>query len=223
VTFRVRGWDLSGSKEEARGRATRALLDAGATRLEALVGGHVASFGDVCFQTDTRLQHELLRPDGKRYHRESIARARRRLRDNGFITSTRIFTNDPIPGAKYNRGCSTRGTTLKAFNWRRLQLKNPFSRAARRELRIKQAQAARAAGELVRAPARPPAPEVQREPGPRYSSPAHTPAAPPMDPDMAAAIETARSAHEQRQQRAAAARVGQVPAGAAAPERPPPD
>jgi hypothetical protein len=211
---------LSGSKDEAKGRATRALLEAGATRLEALVGGHVASFGDVCFQTDTRLQHELFRPDGKRYHRESIARARRRLRDNGFITSTRIFTNDPIPGAKYNKGCSTRGTTLKTFNWRSVALKNPFSRRARRELRVSQAQAARAAGELVRVPTQRPAPDVPREPGPRYSSPPSSP--PKLDPEMAALIETARSAHEQRE-RAAAARVGQVPVRAVAPERPPPD
>jgi len=188
-------------------------MEAGATRLEALVGGHVASFGDTCWQTDGKLQESLRRPDGRRYHVESIARARRRLRDQGFISSVRVFMGAKIPGAKWR---SARGTTLKAFNWRTIAQKNPFSRRERRRARQEQAAAAKAAGELV--PARPRFSGVTTAIEPTYRPPTS-----PLDPDLAAVIETARSAHEQRQQRAAAARSGQVPGRAAAPDRPPPD
>jgi len=174
----------------------------------------VASFGDCCWQTDGKLQAELQRPDGKRYHRESIARARRNLRDRGLISSTRVFMNAKIPGAKFR---SARGTTLKTFNWRKAAEKNPFSRRQRRELRIQQSRAARAAGELV-----PPA-------APRYIGvttaidPTRTPPTPQLDADMAAVIEQARSAHERRQGMAAGDRAGQAPLRSSAAERPPPE
>lgn len=192
----------------------RALAALEATRLEMIVGSHVASFGDCCYQTDAALQHVLKRPDGKPYHRESIARARRRLARDGFITSTRIFTNDKIPGAKYNGGRSTRGTTLKTFNWRRLAVRSPFSRRERRELRIKQAQAARAAGEL--APARP-----------RYSGvtsavePTFTPPLSALDSEYRAQIDATTRALER--QWAAGESTGPVPVRSPAAGRGPPE
>lgn len=188
-------------------------MEAGATRLEALVGGHVAGFGDTCWQTDGALQVTLLRPDGRRYHVESIARARRRLRDQGFISSVRVFMGAKIPGAKWR---SARGTTVKTFNWRSIAQKNPFSRRERRRVRQEQAAAARASGALV--PARPRFSGVTTAIDPTYQPPTS-----PLDPELAAIIDTARSAHEQRQLRAAAARSGLVPGRAAAPEKPPPD
>lgn len=131
----------------AAGRAAMgALLSMGKSRLTALVGGHVASFGDVCWQTDSRLATLLRRPDGRAYHPESIARVRRQLRDEGVISSERVFVGDRIDGAKFR---SSRGTTVKRFLWNAVALKNPFSRRQRQALRMEQARRSRDAGEAM--------------------------------------------------------------------------
>lgn len=206
-----------GSCDDAARRAAGALIEQGWSRLAAAVGGEVARFGGVNWQTDSALREKLRRPDGKLYHRESIARARRWLRDAGLISSTRIMMGEKIPGAKYNGGRSTRGTTLKTFHWRALSLKNPFSRRERKRVRIEQAKASRAAGELV----------------PRHSSayrhaesPTVTPRRYELDPETAELARRAQAASEARaarQHAGAAARPGPVPVRVAAPERPPPD
>lgn len=209
-----------GSCDDAARRAAGALIELGWSRLAAAVGGEVARFGGINWQTDARLQQAIKRPDGKPYHRESIARARRWLRDAGLISSTRIMMGEVIPGAKYNGGRSTRGTTLKTFHWKALQLKNPFSRREQKRLRVEQTKASRAAGALVPA-------------APRHSSPvrsAEAPGATPrryqLDPETEQLIRKAREASEARaarQQAGAAASTGPAPVRAAAPERPPPD
>lgn len=208
-----------GSSQHAAKIATGQLLSAGWARLASLVGGHVASFGDVCWQTDTRLSEVLRRPDGRRYHPESIARARRQLRDAKIITSERVFVGGKIPQAKFR---SSRGTTIKSFNWRAIEQKNPFSRRERRLRRQEQAREARAAGDVMKPPA------------PRYAAaraivePVHMPA--PIDPELARMAERIQRDQERAQARRNEAAMSAtrrpsaaVPACVRPPERPPPE
>ena len=203
-----------GSNPHAARIATGELARQGWSRLASLVGGHVASFGDVCWQTDARLSEEIMRPDGRRYHPESIARARRKLRDAKIIVSERMFVGGKIPSLKA-KWTSSRRTTVKSFNWRAIEQKNPFSRHEQRIKRQEQARVSRQAGEL-------------RPPAPRYVSaraivePVRTPA-PLLDPELARIIGEARTLTERRQERAARARAAQVSDYAPAPERPPPE
>lgn len=202
---------------EAADRAAGALARLGWSRLAALVGGRVAQF-DCNFETDTKLQDVIKRPDGKRYHRESIGRVRRALRDAQLITSQRVFMGAKMPGAKY---ASARGTTVKTFNWRAVTEKNPMSRQQRRLARQAQAAALRAAGELVK-----PLPScaAPRDPSrPRYSAPPRTASTPAPPADLAAVMDTAARALERRGW-AAGEPAGPAPVrSSAAPERPPPD
>src|SRR6185369_11906926 len=165
---------------EAADRAAGAVLRLGWSKLAALVAGRVAQF-DCNFETDTKLQAVLRRPDNRPYHRESIARVRRALRDAQLITSDRVFMGAKMPGAKY---ASARGTTLKTFNWRLVFEKNPMSRRQRRLARQQQAAVLRAAGELV-----PPVPRCatrEHQPGSaRYSSAPPTPPTPAPPADLA--------------------------------------
>ena len=80
------------------------------------------------------------------YHPESIARARRQLRDAKIITSERVFVGGKIPSLKA-KFTSSRGTTVKAFMWRAIEQKNPFTRCERRIKRQEQARATRETGE----------------------------------------------------------------------------
>lgn len=125
----------SGSEHAARARAMAAGADHGLTRLELLYLGHVASWGGTCWQTDEAVKWEISRPDGKRYHRESIARVRRFLARQSILRSERIFQGGKIPDpkAKYP---SARGTTYNVIQWRELGIKNPMARAERRRRRM---------------------------------------------------------------------------------------
>jgi hypothetical protein len=204
-----------GSNQHAARIATGELLRQGWSRLEALVGGYIAGFGGICWQTDAALSEVLRRPDGRRYHVESIARARRKLRDAGIITSLRVFVGGKIPSLKA-KWTSSRGTTVKTFNWRAIEQKDPHTPRERRITRQEQARVSREAGEL-------------RTPGPRYASaramvePVRMPAPLP-DPELERIIGEVRTLSERRQElQAARARAGQVAGRALAPERPPPE
>jgi len=204
-----------GSQQHAARIATGELLRLGWSRLEALVGGYIASFGAVCWQTDARLCEVLRRPDGRPYHVESIARARRKLRDAGIITSLRVFVGGKIPSLKA-KWTSSRGTTVKSFNWRAIEQKDPHTRRERRITRQEQARLSREAGEL-------------RTPGPRFVSaravvdPVRMPAAMP-DPEFERIIGDLRTLSERRQERKPVCpRAEQVAGRAFAPERPPPE
>jgi len=203
---------------EAADRAAGAVLRLGWSKLAALVAGRVAQF-DCNFETDTKLQAVLRRPDNRPYHRESIARVRRALRDAQLITSDRVFMGAKMPQAKY---ASARGTTLKTFNWRAVVEKNPLSRRQRRIARQQQAAVLRAAGELV--PPAPRCPTSSAEPGrPRYSVAPAT-RTPPPPADLAEAISAASAALERRGwDRTADERTGPAPVRSSAVERPPPD
>jgi hypothetical protein len=140
------------------------------------------------------------------------------LRDARVISSERVFVGGKIPSLKA-KWASSRGTTVKTFNWRAIEQKNPFSRREQRVKRQEQARVSREAGEL------------QRPAAPRYTSaraivePVRTPA-PPLDPELLGVIGTARARNERWQERAAALdrkeRVAAA-AGTIAPERPPPE
>jgi hypothetical protein len=204
-----------GSNQHAARIATGELLRQGWSRLEALTGGYIASFGGVCWQTDAALCEVLRRPDGRRYHVESIARARRKLRDAGIITSLRVFVGGKIPSLKA-KWTSSRGTTVKTFNWRAIEQKAPFGPLERRFERQQQARLSRETGDL-------------RTAAPRYASaraivePVRMPAPLP-DPEFERIIGALRTLSERRQEREpACARAEQVAGCALAPERPPPE
>jgi hypothetical protein len=121
-----------GSCDAAAGAAAAALLELGATRLQAAYAAHVARFGDHCWQIDRVVRDVLRKPGGGRYHRESIGRARRQLVQRGLIVSVRIFAGQKPPGARH---ASAHGTTSNAIRWTKLGVKNPLTRAQRRQAR----------------------------------------------------------------------------------------
>lgn len=178
---------LPGSCEHAADVAARALLERGATNLEAKIGAHVASFGDQCWQTDGKIREIIHRPDGRPYHVESIGRARRAMARAGWLISLRIFTGQKAPGA---RRVSAHGTTSKSLRWSVLNVTNPLTRGERRKARI-------AAGEKVAPLGDPPM-------RPRYSAPP-----PPLDFKLAAVVGELASALAPRW-RAAEASPGPV-------------
>lgn len=200
---------------EAADRAAGALLRLGWPTLASLVGGRVAQF-DCNFETDVSMQSVLRRPDGKPYHRESIGRVRRQLRDAQLITSERVFMGAKMPGAKWP---SARGSTVKTFNWRAVAEKNPMSRRQRRLARQQHHAALRERGELVK-----PLPTcaAPRDPSrPRHSVPPTTPT-PAAPADLAEAINATTRALERRGW-AAGEHAGPAPVRSSAAERPPPD
>jgi hypothetical protein len=138
-----------GSSQFAAKVAAGALANRNWPKLASLIGGQIASFGESCWLTDARLRELIKAEVGREYHPESIGRARRQLRDANVIQCERVFPNGKLPThAKYKR--STHGTTIKTFNWKAIEQKNPFSRRERRLRRMEQAAAARELGEIVR-------------------------------------------------------------------------
>ena len=135
---------LTGGCHETAARVLRALLDQGATRLEARIGAHVATFGGSnCFQTDTKLSAAIVKPGGGRYHPESIGRARRCMKRAGFLLVKRIPPNHLPRGADYP---TPHGTTSKYLRWSVLGVQRPPKQVQRRE-----ADALRAAERHARA------------------------------------------------------------------------
>ncbi len=109
----------------------RALLDQGATTLEAKIGSHIATFGGSnCFQTDARLSEAIAKPGGGHYHPESIGRARRLMRTAGFLICKRIPPNHTPRGADYP---SPHGTTSKYIRWSVLGVQRPPKHVQRQE------------------------------------------------------------------------------------------
>jgi hypothetical protein len=198
-------------------RAMGAMLRLGWPRLASLVAGQIARF-DSNFETYRTISEVIERPDGKRYHLESVGRVVREMARAGLIQHGRVMLGQKPIGAKY---ASARGTTNKTFNWRAVAEKNPLNRRQRRRARQQQATALREAGELVK-----PLPTcaAPRDPSrPRYSTPAKefTPAPPA---DLAEVMHATRRALERRGWTAAGDNV--EPASLRSPaarSRPPPD
>ncbi len=112
-----------GSCSELAGKVAVALLEQGATNLEAKIASYVASFGDTNWQIDKTLAENIPKDrSGGRYHRESIGRARRMLTRAGFLHVKRIFPGQIPDGADYP---SAHGTTSKGIRWKAVGVTRP--------------------------------------------------------------------------------------------------
>lgn len=112
-----------GSCSELAGKVAAALLEQGATNLEAKIASYVASFGDTNWQTDKTLAKAIPKDrSGALYHRESIGRARRMLTRAGFLHVKRIFPGQIPDGADYP---SAHGTTSKGIRWKAVGVTRP--------------------------------------------------------------------------------------------------
>jgi hypothetical protein len=113
----------SGSCSELAGKVAAALLEQGATNLEAKIASYIASFGDTNWQIDKTLAENIPKDrSGGRYHRESIGRARRMLTRAGFLHVKRIFPGQVPEGADYP---SAHGTTSKGIRWKSIGVTRP--------------------------------------------------------------------------------------------------
>ena len=129
----------AGSQHYAAAMAARAALEAGETRLGIALVSHVAGRG-VDWQTYKAISEEVLRPDGRPYHRESIGRKFRELAKRGRITSRRVMPGQALPKrAKFAR--TGHGTTVKVVQWRAFSLPTPRARGERVRERRRQKQA----------------------------------------------------------------------------------
>ena len=155
--------------DKARGAAIRL----GATPLEALVVGHVAAFGAVCWLKDWQMAEDIVQRNGRHPHPRSIARARRTAAREGLMTSIRITSGSRVPG---KRDPVTYGTTAKVvvFN-ARFGVPDPLRRGDRRRLR---SQLASLNEEI-------PQPPPLRD-RPRYASPPVATTQPKMDAELQA-------------------------------------
>jgi hypothetical protein len=119
-----------GSHQHAKAVAAAAAADAGLTRLEIQLVAHIASRG-TDWQTDEQLRGELTKPNGLRYHRESIGRVRRQLTRGGVLNARRIMPGQSLPaGARFGR--SSHGCVIKSIAWAGLRVATvPTARGAR--------------------------------------------------------------------------------------------
>lgn len=98
------------------------------TNLQAKLAGHIATWPS-CFQTAASIWRVLRRPDGRRYHVESIRRAGRTLHRNGIIGKKRIFCFGELP-VKDKKGKpkqSIWGTSDRWLKWKRFKVPNPVT------------------------------------------------------------------------------------------------
>lgn len=122
---------IVGGCHDTAAKVLRALLDHGATTLEARIGSHIATFGGSnCFQTDRRLSDAIPKPGGGRYHPESIGRARRTMKRAGFLLCKRIPPNHLPRGADYP---TPHGTTSKYIRWSVIGIQRPPKQIQRLE------------------------------------------------------------------------------------------
>lgn len=122
-----------GSHDHAAAIAARKGLDAGLTRLGIAVLTHVASRG-TNFQTDNQMRGEITKPDGTRYHRESIGRKRREITRAGMLSARRYYPGQKPPGATYR---SPHGCVASTVVWAALKVSAPVLRGARRLERVR--------------------------------------------------------------------------------------
>jgi hypothetical protein len=122
-----------GPHQHAKGEVAAKVIELGLTGLSAKLAVRFASHGEEgCFNTNAELREVLLKPDGGKFHVESIGRERRRRAREGFWSHTRI-----VPGRKPNKLAerrSSHGTTLNVVNWAGLFSRRPRLRGERRKV-----------------------------------------------------------------------------------------
>lgn len=125
--------------EVARSRA----VEIGAPLLVAKLVGYVASYGGRNWQTYGKIAASIRKPNGGRYHVESVGRACRLASKNGVMPLKRIAPNGPLPVKRSNGRPqrSTYGATDKVISWARLGVPNPVTRGERRAAGQKQNEA----------------------------------------------------------------------------------
>jgi len=157
-----------------------AAIAQGATNLEARLLGYCASYGGSNWSTDATRAAEILRPDGRNYHRESIARARRSLARAGFIRSVRVLPLQKPRGARWT---SSHGCAQVFVRWSTLGVTPPPKRLRREAEKRQDTLSPRHISSVIVRPITPPTPTKPTKP--RNS-----------DPVMDAALEKLREALE---------------------------
>ncbi len=125
------------SSLEAQRVAQAAAMRLGLSPLKARLLGEYARFPTNYRNYERiKLSPEMRKSDGSTFHRDSIGRATRELASEGFLVHRRLAPGIVPQGADYR----TNGTTEKSVVWRVLNVKNPLTRAQRRQARIEQAR-----------------------------------------------------------------------------------
>ena len=101
------GTFASGSCERFAETVSFRCAQLGLSALSSAVLTHVASFGEVCFQTYARIA-EALSLNGRKPHPESVGRIVRQLSDAGLLGHRRILPGETPERAKWR---SAQGTT----------------------------------------------------------------------------------------------------------------
>lgn len=142
---------------QASAAVARVLAELGASSLAIQYAMHVAWRGANCWETDNQVRQFLKNPRGRAPHRETVARIRRSLARVGYVSSERVMPFQKPHGAKWR---TAHGTTNKAICYQKLGIRNPLTRAQRRDARAAQAT-----------PATPATPALLRD-RPVFSAPA---------------------------------------------------
>lgn len=107
----------------------------GATPLESLVVGQVASYGALCWLKDAELAEDLVQRNGRHPHPRSVARSRRNAVKAGLMQSQRLFAGQKCPGM---RGTVSYGTTAKIVVFSKDFGKDPLRRGQRKRMQLRQ-------------------------------------------------------------------------------------
>lgn len=143
----------------ARGAAVRL----GATPLEALIVGQVASYGALCWLKDRELADDIVQRNGRHPHPRSVARSRRKSANLGLLQSQRLLPGARVPGMKR---LVTYGSTAKIVIFdKRFGVRDPLTRGQKRRLRLRQLAVEAEYGPPIAA---------QTAVGPKYSAPSPT-------------------------------------------------
>lgn len=121
---------FAGSCPERAKLAAGAALEAGVTRLGALIVGHVASRGRHCWETDESIAGKIVQANGRTPHPRSVARSRRAITALGLLQATRRYPGQRI--VREARFKTSHGCLVKSVKFGRLGVRDPL-RAEKRE------------------------------------------------------------------------------------------
>lgn len=111
--------------------AAGAAISKGATPLEALIVGEVASYAVNNWLTDKELAEKIVQRSGKNPHNRSVARCRRSLAVQGLLAIRRVLPNKRPTGASYR---TSYGTTDKFPNFKALGVRDPLTQKEKAEI-----------------------------------------------------------------------------------------